>query len=172
MTNGDITTLAEAAALDAREGTGGVYSITKYQYKSALALAAPQPPPWGWGRGCHSNLPVLPRGQPFPTPPNRAPPRAAAPPRPATRDTRHIPYLCRTPATTCTPASTLGVMARLSPVPTGSCATSTCCLPSPGIRESDAPTSSSSAAAYTTPITSLRRASDRRLRWRHCAPAR
>eukprot|EP00962_Isochrysis_galbana_P012477 scaffold3540_cov147-Isochrysis_galbana.AAC.9 len=35
---------------------------------------------------CHSNLHAPPRGQPFPTPPNRAPPPAAAPPRPATRD--------------------------------------------------------------------------------------
>eukprot|EP00962_Isochrysis_galbana_P002599 scaffold707_cov145-Isochrysis_galbana.AAC.1 len=113
----------------------------------ALALAAPQPPPWGWGRGCHSNLPILPRGQPFPTPPSRAPPPAAAPPRPAKHATRDI---SRTYA-----AHPLPPLRHLPPKPGN-----------PTLPPQVAP------PLLTTPISSLRRASDRRLRWRHRAPAR
>eukprot|EP00962_Isochrysis_galbana_P014323 scaffold4099_cov123-Isochrysis_galbana.AAC.2 len=92
---------------------------------------APQPPPWGWGRACHFNY-LYPRGQPFSTPQNRAPPACS---RAAKASLRRVPagtYPVPMPHTRYH-LHPLAVVARLTPLPTGSCAA---CHPSLGIRRS------------------------------------
>eukprot|EP00962_Isochrysis_galbana_P016067 scaffold4596_cov109-Isochrysis_galbana.AAC.6 len=128
---------------------------------------APQPPHWRWERGCHFNLPV---------PARSTAPHASKSRTPACSRAAAEASLRRAPAATCPvpmPHTRCHPHPSLHPGGGGMAATITHWQlrrlpPKPGNPTLPPPVA---PPRLPTPITSLRRASDRRLRWRHRSPA-